>query len=195
MRTAAYSALKKSVRPLTVGLLVSGWAIFFTLRTPLDAQQAARIPRIGYVSGTGNATNPGPYVEALRQGLRDLGYAEGKNFLIEYRGADGKAEQLSNLVTELIKLKVDVLVVPTTSTARTAKQATKTIPIVMITPGDPVAAGIVDSLAHPGGNITGVSTLSRELMVSDWSCFTKLSHDCLALESCCIWTRRAQLIV
>ena len=128
MRTAAYSALKKSVRPLTVGLLVSGWAIFFTLRTPLDAQQAARIPRIGYVSGTGSATNPGPYVEALRQGLRDLGYAEGKNFLIEYRGADGKAEQLSNLVTELIRLKVDVLVVPTTSTARTAKQANQNDP-------------------------------------------------------------------
>ena len=155
--------MKVPIRRWLVISLIS-CAIFFALWPSAEAQQPKKIARIGYVSGTGSATNPGPYVEALRQGLRDLGYAEGKNFLIEYRGADGKAEQLSNLVTELIKLKVDVLVVPTTSTARTAKQATKTIPIVMITPGDPIAAGIIDSLARPGGNITGVSTLSRELI-------------------------------
>jgi putative tryptophan/tyrosine transport system substrate-binding protein len=129
-----------------------------------QAQQPARIPRIGYVSGTGDATNQGPYVQALRQGLRDLGYVEGKNFVIEFRGAEGKPDGMANLVTELVELKVDVLVVSTTETSRIAKQATKTMPIVMVAPGDPVAAGLIDSLARPGGNITGVSTLSRELI-------------------------------
>jgi putative ABC transport system substrate-binding protein len=129
-----------------------------------DAQQPTRIPRIGYVSGTGDATNQGPYVEALRQGLRDLGYVEGKNFVIEYRGAEGKSDRMASLVTDLVELKVDVLVVPTTETSGTAKQATKTMPIVMVTPGDPVAAALIDSLARPGGNITGLSTLSQELI-------------------------------
>ncbi len=129
-----------------------------------QAQPQAKIPRIGYLSGTGNASNPGPYVEALRQGLRDLGYVEGKNFLIEYRGAEGKPDRMPSLVTELVQLKVDVLVVPTAAGAiRVAKQATKTIPIVMVTLLDPVATGLVDSLAHPGGNITGLATLQRDL--------------------------------
>ena len=120
--------------------------------------------RIGYISGTGNASNPGPYVEALRQGLRDLGYVEGKNFEIEFRGAEGKPDRMPSLVTELVQLKVDVLVVPTAAGAiRAAKQATKTIPIVMVTLLDPVATGLVDSLAHPGGNITGLATLQRDL--------------------------------
>jgi putative ABC transport system substrate-binding protein len=120
-----------------------------------EAQQPTKISRIGYVSGTGDATNQGPYVEALRRGLRDLGYAEGKNFVIEYRGAEGKPNRVSSLVTELVELKVDLLVLPTTETIRTAKRATQTIPIVMVTPGDPVATGLIDSLARPGGNITG----------------------------------------
>jgi putative tryptophan/tyrosine transport system substrate-binding protein len=95
-----------------------------------EAQPQAKIPRIGYVSGTGDSSNPGPYVEALRQGLRDLGYVEGKNFLIEYRGAEGKPDRMPSLVTELVQLKVDVLVVPTAAGAiRVAKQATKTIPL------------------------------------------------------------------
>jgi putative ABC transport system substrate-binding protein len=127
-----------------------------------EAQPQAKIPRIGYVSGTGDSSNPGPYVEALRQGLRDLGYIEGKNFVIEYRGAEGKLDRFPSLVTELVQLKVDVLVVPT-GAVRTAKQATKTIPVVMVTQLDPVAAGLVDSLAHPGGNITGLATLQRDL--------------------------------
>jgi ABC-type uncharacterized transport system substrate-binding protein len=136
----------------------------FAVCISVDAQQEKKIPRIGYVSGTGNATNQGPYVEALRQGLHDLGYTEGKNFVIEYRGAEGKPDGMSNLVTELVELNVDLLVLPTTETIRTAKKATKTIPIVMVTPGDPVAAGLIDSLARPGGNITGLSTLSQELI-------------------------------
>jgi len=127
------------------------------------AQPQTKIPRIGYVSGTGDATNQGPYVEALRQGLRDLGYVEGKNFVIEYRGGGAKSGRMPSLVTELVELKVDVLVVPTAGAIRAAKQATKTIPIIMVTQVDPVATGLVDSLAHPGGNITGLATLQREL--------------------------------
>ena len=138
-------------------------AMLLTLCLPAEAQQPAKIPRIGYVSGAGNTSNPGPYVEALRQGLRDLGYIEGKNFVIEYRGADGKPNRMPSLVTELVQFKVDVLVVPTISAIRAAKQATETIPIVMVTQVDPVAAGIVDSLARPGGNITGLTTLQRDL--------------------------------
>jgi putative tryptophan/tyrosine transport system substrate-binding protein len=138
--------------------------VLLTTVSPADAQQPARIPRIGYVSGTGNSSNPGPYVEALRKGLRDLGYVEGKNFVIEYRGAEGKGEPIPSLVNELVQLKVDVLVVPPMLSAiRAAKQATKTIPIVMVIQADPVATGIIESLARPGGNITGLATLSREL--------------------------------
>jgi putative ABC transport system substrate-binding protein len=115
-----------------------------------EAQQPKKVPRIGYVSTTGNASNQGPYVEALRQGLQDLGHIDGKNIVIEYRGAEGKGDS--------------ILVVPTALSAiRAAKQATKTIPIVMVTLVDPVANGLVDSLARPGGNITGLATLQRDL--------------------------------
>jgi putative ABC transport system substrate-binding protein len=115
------------------------------------------------VSGTGDPSNPGPYVEAFRQGLRDLGYIEGKNIVIEYRGAEGKPDRISSLVAELVQLRVDVLVSGNFAVARAAKQATETIPIVMVTNQDPVATGLVDSLARPGKNITGFSTLQREL--------------------------------
>ena len=138
--------------------------ILLTTAPAAEAQQPTKIPRIGYISGTGNASNQGPYVEALRQGLRDLGYIEGKNFAIEFRGAEGKPDRMPSLVNELVQLKVDVLVVPTAAGAiHVAKQATKTIPIVMVTLLDPVATGLVDSLAHPGGNITGLATLQRDL--------------------------------
>jgi putative tryptophan/tyrosine transport system substrate-binding protein len=127
-----------------------------------DAQQAAKIPRIGYVSGSG-PNNPGPEAEAFRQGLRDLGYIEGKNILVEYRYQEGKAERGPSLVAELIQLKVDVLVLVPSPAIRAAKQATKTIPIIMVTTADPVATGLVDSLARPGGNITGLTRITREL--------------------------------
>jgi putative ABC transport system substrate-binding protein len=127
-----------------------------------EAQQPAKIPRIGYVSGTGDATNQGPYVEALRQGLRELGYVEGKHFVIEFRGAEGKGDSIPSLVNELVQLKVDVLVA-TLAAIRAAKQATKSIPIVMVFLADPVGTGLVDSLARPGGNITGLATLQRDL--------------------------------
>ncbi|MBI4529393.1 MAG: ABC transporter substrate-binding protein [Deltaproteobacteria bacterium] len=139
-------------------------AMLFGLCYPAEAQQRTKIPRIGYVSTTGGAANHGPYVEALRQGLRDLGYVDGKNIVIEYRGAEGKGDSIPSLVNELVHLHVDVLVVPTSLSAiRAAKQATKTIPIVMVTLVDPVANGLVGSLARPGGNITGLATLQRDL--------------------------------
>jgi putative tryptophan/tyrosine transport system substrate-binding protein len=150
--------MKRGIMLLALALLV------FSPFHLAYAQQPAKIPRIGYVSGTGDTTNQGPYVEALRQGLRDLGYVEGKNFVIEYRGAEGKPGRMPSLVTELVELKVDVLVITTTEASRTAKQATKTIPIVMVSAVDPVATGLVDSVARPGGNITGLATLSQELI-------------------------------
>jgi ABC-type uncharacterized transport system substrate-binding protein len=131
--------------------------------TMADAQQPKKVPRIGYISGTGSALNPGPYVESLREGLRALGYSETKDFVIEFRGAEGKTDRYPALVNELVQLKVDVLVVPTLPSILLAKQATNTIPIVMVSNRDPIAAGIVESLARPGGNITGLATLSQDL--------------------------------
>ncbi len=127
-----------------------------------DAQQSKKIPRIGYVSGADDLNNPGPE-EAFRQGLRDLGYIEGKNMLIEYRYQEGKADRGPSLVAELVQLKVDVLVLAPSPSIRAAKQATKTISIVMVTTADPVATGLVDSLARPGGNITGLTRITRDL--------------------------------
>src|SRR5574341_914629 len=129
-----------------------------------QAQQGARIPRIGYLAGFGDANNPGPYVDAFRQALRDLGYAEGKNINIEYRSADGKgAAREAQLAEELVRLNVDLIVVTSLPAIRAAKKATKTMPVVMITSTDPVAAGLVESLARPGGNVTGGTRLTREL--------------------------------
>ena len=128
-----------------------------------QAQQPAKVPRIGYLSRTGDSKNPGPQVEGFRQGLRDLGYVEEKNILIEYRYIEGKVDSIPSLVAELVQLKVDVLVLGPLPAIRAAKQATKTIPIVMVTTADPVAAGLIDSLARPGGNITGVTRLTRDL--------------------------------
>src|SRR5215813_11166463 len=127
-----------------------------------EAQQPTKIRRIGYVSGSGPVTSD-PRFDALRQGLRDLGYIEGKNILLEYRYAEGKQDPIPSLVAELVQLEVDVLVSPSLPAVRAAKQATKTIPIVMVFNADPIATGIVDSLAHPGGNITGLTRLTREL--------------------------------
>jgi putative ABC transport system substrate-binding protein len=129
----------------------------------VHAQQPAKIPRIGYMSGAGHPTNPGPQIEAFRQGLRDLAYIEGKNILVEYRYAEGDFDRVPGLVAELVRFKVDVLVATFSAAIRAAKQATKTIPIVMVTLQDPVTTGIVDSLARPGGNITGLTRLGRDL--------------------------------
>jgi putative ABC transport system substrate-binding protein len=128
-----------------------------------QGQQPAKISRIGYISGTGNEKNQGPYVEALRQGLRELGYVEGKTFTIEYRGAEGKLDRIPALAVELVEAHVDVLVAPLLPAIVAAKQASKTLPIVMVANVEPVRSNLVDSLARPGGNITGLSTLAQDL--------------------------------
>ena len=130
-----------------------------------EAQQAAKVPRIGYLAqrNTPTPTTPDPAADAFQQGLRDLGYVEGKNILVEYRYVGGNEDRLRALVAELVQLKVDVLVSPALPVIRAAKQMTKTIPIVMVTTADPVATGLVDSLARPGGNVTGLTRLTREL--------------------------------
>ena len=134
-------------------------AMLFALGSPADAQEPAKVPRIGYV---GPATND-PRTASFRQGLRDLGYTEEKNILVEYRYVGGKANAYSDVVAELVQLKVDVLVAVPFQAILAAKQATKTIPIVISATLDPVATGIVDSLARPGGNITGIARLTRVL--------------------------------
>ena len=124
-----------------------------------QAQQPPKVPRIGYV---GPATTD-PRTASFRQGLRDLGYAEEKNILVEYRYVGGKVDRYPDIVAELVQLKVDVLVAVPFQAILAAKQITKTIPVVMVTTLDPVATGIVDSLSRPGGNITGVARLTRVL--------------------------------
>jgi putative ABC transport system substrate-binding protein len=137
-------------------------AMLLALSYSASAQQTKKIPRIGYLSSAGDSNNPGPNVEAFRQGLRDLGYIEGKNTLVEYRYLEGKVDRLPDFVADLVQLKLDVFVSPIDTAIRAAKQA-MTIPIVMVITGDPVASGLVDSLARPGGNITGLTRLTRDL--------------------------------
>jgi putative ABC transport system substrate-binding protein len=127
-----------------------------------DAQQAAKIARIGYLSS--NLADAAHFYEAFGQGLRDLDYVEGRNLVIEYRDAGGKTERFPALAAELVALKVDVILAATTLAALAAKQATRTLPIVFPVAGDPVASGLVTSLAQPGGNATGLSLLAPELI-------------------------------
>src|SRR5215469_7231199 len=137
--------------------------IVVALFSPAEAQQSKKVARLGYVSASGGPASPDARFEVFRQGLRDLGYIEGKNILLEVRYAEGRQDPIPSLVADLVELKVDVLLLTTLPGIRAAKQATKTIPIVIITAQDPVATGIVDSLARPGGNITGLAGLTREL--------------------------------
>ncbi len=127
-----------------------------------QAQQPARIPRIGILL-TPSASVYSARVEALRQRLRELGYVEGKNIVIEYRYAEGKLERLPDLAAELVRLKVDVIVTAGSPAILAAKKASATIPIVFADAGDPVGTGIVSSLARPGGNITGLSVMAPDL--------------------------------
>jgi putative ABC transport system substrate-binding protein len=138
-------------------------AMLFSLTFPAQGQQPSKIPRIGVVPVSGDPNTPGLLVEAFRGGLHELGYVEGKNILVEYRYPGEESDRLPALVAELVQLKVDVLVSSSTGAIRAAKQATKTIPIVIVTSIDPVETGIVESLARPGGNITGLTRLTREL--------------------------------
>ena len=129
-----------------------------------EAQQPKKVPRIGYLS-TADPASESTRSEAIRLALRELGYIEGQNIAIEYRYAEGKHDRLPELAAELVRLKVDIIVVAGGADAvRAAKNATKTIPIVMMGAGiDPVEAGLVESLARPGGNVTGITNLTREL--------------------------------
>jgi putative tryptophan/tyrosine transport system substrate-binding protein len=144
-------------------LLFALGALLFALSVPAKAQQqAAKVPTIGYLAGGSSRT--GFTHDAFRQGLREVGYVEGKNILIEYRLAEGKLDRLAALATELIGLKVDILVAAEgAGPALAAKKATETIPIVFTSVSDPISAGLVKSLARPGGNITGLTTGGPEL--------------------------------
>lgn len=143
---------------LTAAVILSGHL------APLsaDAQGAGKIVRIGRLSPL-SAETDSPNLEAFRKGLRELGWVEGKSFTIESRFADGKSERLPELAAELVRQRVDVILTGSNPGALAAKKATSTIPIVMVTTGDPVAAGLVTSLARPGGNVTGVTALGQML--------------------------------
>jgi putative ABC transport system substrate-binding protein len=144
--------------PLVVTITVIILAAAFTA----DAQQPTKVPRIGYLTGTSLSANSAR-TEAFRQGLRELGYVEGKKILIEWRSAEGKADRLPTLAAELVRLKVDIIITGGPTSNRAAKEVTITIPIVMAFDNDPVGNGFVASLARPGGNITGLSTLAPEI--------------------------------
>ena len=134
--------------------------ILFALCVFAEAQQPKKIPRLGFLSPTSDDSR----VEAFRQGLRELGYVEGQNIAIEYRWADGKFDRLPDLALELVRLKVDVVVAVVTQASLAAKMATGTIPVVMIGVSDPVGSGLVVSLARPGANITGTSSMTAEII-------------------------------
>ena len=152
------SARFMNIRVFSLGLC----ALLLALGFAAQAQQPAKVPRIGFL----NTNAPAAFTtrtEGFRQGLRDLGYVEGKDILVEYRYAEGKLDRLPVLTAELVRLKVDVIVTAVSSSTRSAKEATHTIPIVMAQDNDPVGNGFIASLARPGGNITGLSTLSPEI--------------------------------
>jgi putative ABC transport system substrate-binding protein len=138
--------------------------LLLALCPSVDAQQL-RIPRIGFLQRrvAPTPTHPDPLADAFLQGIRDMGYVQDKNIQIEHRYAQGRSDRLPSIVRELLELKVDVIVAASTQAIRVAKEATKTIPIVIVTQVDPVAYGLVDSFARPGGNITGLTRLTSEL--------------------------------
>jgi ABC-type uncharacterized transport system substrate-binding protein len=136
--------------------------VLFTLSASVQAQQPTNIPRVAYLGATSLTANAAR-VEAFRQGLRELGYVEGKNIVLELRSAEGEQGRLPALAAELVRLKIDIIVSAGQSVTRAAKEATTTIPIVMANDADPIGSGFVASLARPGGNITGLSSLATEL--------------------------------
>jgi putative tryptophan/tyrosine transport system substrate-binding protein len=144
--------MKRKITVLTLG------AMLFAICSTAEAQQPKKVPRIGYLSSGSGAGGHSPRAEAFRQGLRELGYVEGKNIAFEYRNAEGKLDRLPDLAAELVRMKVDVILTGGNSAIRAAKKATSTIPIVMPHTADPVADGFVVSLARPGGNITGLTS-------------------------------------
>ena len=144
-------------------LIFSLGTLLLSLNIPVEAQSPGKIPRIGIVTGRPGQNVTSSNFALFRQGLRDFGYNEGKNLLFEYRYHEGNMDLLPTIVTELVDLKVDIIYTTTAQAVRVAKKVTKTIPVVMVVTPDPVAMGLVDSLAHPGGNITGLTLMGREL--------------------------------
>ena len=142
-----------------IGLLTT---FLLTIAPPAEAQQSKKVHRIGFL-GASSPSAISARIEAFRLGLRELGYVEGKNILIEYRYAEAKLDRLPALAAELVRLKVDVMVLAGPAAIRPAKEATNTIPIVMANDADPVGSGVIASLARPGGNITGLSNLAPEI--------------------------------
>jgi putative ABC transport system substrate-binding protein len=142
--------------------LLAAVLVVLALSRSIPAQTPPRTPRVGYLGSSSPSLEP-QWVDAFRQRLRELGHVEGRSIVIEYRWAHGRDEHLPGLVAELIAAKVDVIVTTGTPAAFAAKNATRTIPIVMASAGDPVRSGLITSLARPGGNITGVTVLGPEL--------------------------------
>jgi ABC-type uncharacterized transport system substrate-binding protein len=158
------SVVGENVGTKLMSEIISAWLLATVLLATVSfaaAQQTKKVPRIGFVSGSGDSKSPAS--EAFRQGLRELGYIEGRNILVEYDRGVLEVDQFPGHMTELLQLNVDVIVVVPFPAIRAAKQVTKTIPIVMVTTQDPVETGFVDSLARPGGNITGITMLTRDL--------------------------------
>ena len=142
-------------------------AVLLAFCQALKAQQPKKVPRIGFIAMTTPSAG-GRNLEAFRQGLRDLGYVEGANITIEQRWAEGWAERVSDLINELIRLKVDMIVVSSATGAVAAKKATSTIPIVFTAVTDPFKRGLIDSLSRPGGNVTGTSLAVGEGFSGKW---------------------------
>ena len=129
---------------------------------PVGAQQAGKVHRIGWLSGGSPGPGAKPFQDELLAGLRDLGYVEGQNIIIERRWAEGKPDRLADLAAELVRLRVEVILAAISPAARAAHEATRTIPIVMISVGDPVGLGLAQTLARPGGNVTGLASYGPE---------------------------------
>jgi len=144
-------------------LIFSLSTLLLSLKIPVEAQSPGKIPRIGIVTGSPETSLRGSNFALFRQGLGEFGYNEGKNILFVYRYHEGNMDRLPTIVAELVELKVDIIYTTTAQAVRAAKKVTKTIPVVMVVTPDPVAMGLVDSLAHPGGNITGLTLMGREL--------------------------------
>ena len=149
----------RRVRPSIIRITLAVGALLCAASFPAEAQHDAKVYRVGVREMVGAASNIAN-LSAFRQRLGELGYVEGQNFVIEYRSADGRPERFADLASELVRLKVDVIVTRGTAAALSAKQATGTVPIVMASSGEPVAEGIVASLARPGGNVTGFHVMA-----------------------------------
>jgi len=137
-------------------------SVIVTLVSVAEAQQSVNVPRIAYLSGS-SLSALAARIQSFRQGLRELGYMEGKNIIIEWRSAEGQLDHVPEIAAELVRLKVDVIVSPGPAVTRRLKEATSTVPIVMASDTDPVGSGFIASLARPGGNITGLASLAPEV--------------------------------